>query len=625
MFPITVKPFYTTDFLAAMGLIFILLLNLVLGFFVFVRQPKNRINQIFLGLSISLTGWSLATLVLNEFRTTNSARMTFFSAIFIGWFLVFFTYYFPKKRDIKLYERLIHHLLALVLLTLSFSDLIIIDIQALPVGFKGIHGPFFAPFIILFGYLFFRSFINLWISNKTANTQEKQQVVVFLTGWIIGAILAFTTNLILPFFGVFVGIKIGPLFSFIVVAFTAYAITKYKMMNIKTVAAGIFIAALLIAAFTDIFSSESYYEYIFRIILFIFVLILSLLLNKSIHNEVHRREQMEQLSKELAQANEKLKQLDQAKTDFLSMASHQLRSPLTVVRLGTGALLDGTFGPMKNPKQIDALNRMQESAVRLINLIGDYLNVSRIELGKMKYDFKKQDLCKLVADIVEEYQPRAREKGLKLEFVGVGAHSREIATAPRPRGLAMTKKEEERKGKPLTPALSRGERGIVPPVTFDEEKMRHVLVNLIDNAIKYTNKGRIEVGCAVADGLDMRRPDPRSDGGMTSRDQWVKVSVQDTGAGLDADDMAVLFKKFRRVESGKLRMREGEPVEGSGLGLHVAKMFVEKHGGKIWAESPGHGQGSTFCFALPVSGPPPLSEEEQGESGSGKGVEMPRY
>ena len=80
----------------------------------------------------------------------------------------------------------------------------------------------------------------------------------------------------------------------------------------------------------------------------------------------------------------------------------------------------------------------------------------------------------------------------------------------------------------------------------------------------------------------------------------IQVSVKDTGLGLDAEEMKIIFQKFRRANDGNLRRREGEPIEGSGLGLYVAKMFLEAHGGKIWVESEGKGRGSNFCFVLPL-------------------------
>ena len=325
------------------------------------------------------------------------------------------------------------------------------------------------------------------------------------------------------------------------------------------------------------------------------------------------------------------------------MASHQLRSPLTVVRLGIGALMDGTFGKLTDKRQAEALNKMLESSTRLINLIGEYLNVSRIELGKMKYNFKEQDLCALVRDIVEEYQPRAKEKGLRLMFAADGAHAREILRSAQndiggARGGETGEITTSRQQSGL--AMTKGGGGSIPLIKFDEEKLRHVITNLIDNAIKYTAKGSVKVACEVVDaahtreilrsalndiggarggereGMAMSLSAPRNDSGE------VRVSIKDTGFGLDAEDLAVLFQKFRRAAGGNMRRRDGEPIEGSGLGLHVAKMFVEKHGGRIWAESKGRGKGSTFIFTLPLAGPPPLSSEEMGEGG--KGVELPR-
>src|SRR3989338_4676992 len=266
------------------------------------------------------------------------------------------------------------------------------------------------------------------------------------------------------------------------------------------------------------------------------------------------------------------------------MASHQLRSPLTVVRLGIGALLDGTFGNLPDKRQSDALNKMLESSTRLINLIGDYLNVSRIELGKMKYNFGEHDLCALVKDIVDEYQPRANAKHLSLRFDDL-----------------------------MIRQLDRATQDNLTKLKFDDEKLRHVIVNLIDNAIKYTMKGKIEVRCEVVSDAHSREIAASSDGHRSPRNdnQWVRVSIKDTGMGLEKADIEVLFKKFHRAVNS-LRRRQGEPIEGSGLGLHV---------GKIWAESEGYGKGSTFVFTLPLSGPPSLPADEMGEGG--KGVEMP--
>ncbi len=188
-----------------------------------------------------------------------------------------------------------------------------------------------------------------------------------------------------------------------------------------------------------------------------------------------------------------------------------------------------------------------ESADRLIHLIGEYLDISRIELGKMGYHVVPGDLGALVSTLVGEYTQRAEAKGLQLLYQPSGK---------------------------------------LPHVPFDDDKMRQVITNLLDNAIKYTHDGTIAVSCALTK-LDGQKA--------------FQVLVKDSGRGLSKDDMAVIFQKFKRVSGKNYRMRDGEAVEGSGLGLHVAKMFVEAHQGKIWAESKGLGKGTTFIFAIPVT------------------------
>ncbi|MBI2552032.1 hypothetical protein HYW17_01895 [Candidatus Uhrbacteria bacterium] len=441
---------------------------------------------------------------------------------------------------------------------------------------------------------------HYWLVRAFLKSVEPKRTQILYV--LLGAGLGFAGGTP-SFFPVF-EIDVYPILNFSVplfATFVAIGVFRYQLLRIKVIATEVLVFAIFIVLFFQLFFSQTRFEAFLRSIVLVLFLYFGYLLIRSVIREVDRREEMERLKNELEVAYAKLQELDQAKTDFLSMASHQLRSPLTVVRLGLAAMLDGTFGEVKDQRQIDAMKKMAESATRLINLIGEYLNVSRIELGKMKYNFKEQDLCALVKDIVEEYQPRAAQKKLKLTFEG----GRTTPSHPSSPPLGQGRK---------TSLEKRGKLEGIPLVKFDEEKMRHVIVNLIDNAIKYTMKGSITVTCELDNSMIRQ---------LDNSQGWVKVSVKDTGLGLEPEDIAVLFQKFRRAASGTMRRREGEPIEGSGLGLHVAKMFIDKHGGKIWAESPGRGQGSTFIFILPLSGPPPLSAEEMGEGG--KGVELPRH
>ena len=117
--------------------------------------------------------------------------------------------------------------------------------------------------------------------------------------------------------------------------------------------------------------------------------------------------------------------------------------------------------------------------------------------------------------------------------------------------------------------------------------------NLIDNAMKYTNKGSITVRCETLPHGDKRLPVPvRARGGIL-------VSIQDTGTGFDQSEARVLFQKFSRARQKVWHRGGGEPMDGNGIGLFIAKMFVDAHGGAIWATSPGRGKGSWFVFTLP--------------------------
>jgi signal transduction histidine kinase len=240
---------------------------------------------------------------------------------------------------------------------------------------------------------------------------------------------------------------------------------------------------------------------------------------------------------DLRAANERLKQLDAAKSEFISIASHQLRTPLTIIKGYISMMLEGNFGKLTK-KEMEPLKKVYLSNERLIRLVENLLNISRIESGRLQFNFKIIQIEGLVSDVVTEIFGNAKKKGIKLN-------------------LKM----------PHTP---------LPPVKADEEKIRQVVMNLIDNAIKYTDRGRIEVKVALVDGQ-------------------VRVCVADTGMGIASKDLSNLFKKFSRGRGTFL-----VHTEGTGLGLFVARKMIEAHGGRIWAESKGKGQGAKFCFQLPA-------------------------
>lgn len=252
-------------------------------------------------------------------------------------------------------------------------------------------------------------------------------------------------------------------------------------------------------------------------------------------------EDLQETTGKLEEANKQLTELDKAKSEFLSIASHQLYTPLTALRGYISMMLEGDFGAVPE-KQGPVLDILNTSAEKLIGLIKNLLDISRIESGRLELDLKSVDLAKMTDDLVQTLYPNAVAKGLKLAF-----HHPPATT---------------------------------PHVVADEQRLRQVMLNFIDNSIKYTPKGKIDVR-------------------IETRGEEVTFSVTDTGKGLAPDEITKLFHKFSRV-GGASRFH----TEGTGLGLYVAKQIVGEHRGEVEVTSPGVGKGSTFAMHLPIEGAP---------------------
>ena len=247
--------------------------------------------------------------------------------------------------------------------------------------------------------------------------------------------------------------------------------------------------------------------------------------------------EVEKATKELKEAYEKLKNLDRAKSEFISIASHQLRTPLAAIKGYISMFLEGTYGKLSE-KIKEPMENVYKSNERLIKLVNDLLNVSRIETGKIKLELQKTSIEDVISNIINELKIEAEKKNIYLKW-------------------------QEPK-KPL------------PEILVDRDKIRQVILNLIDNAIRYTNKGGIRIIYQTAN-------------------KKCQIIIADTGEGMTIEEILHLFESFSRGGAGTQFYSEG-----AGLGLYVAKKFVEMHKGKIWAESPGKGKGSTFYIELPI-------------------------
>ena len=249
-------------------------------------------------------------------------------------------------------------------------------------------------------------------------------------------------------------------------------------------------------------------------------------------------------TKELRVANKKLKKLDAAKSEFISIASHQLRTPLTSIKGFTSLLREGAYGKIST-KQLDVLEKVFISNERLIMLVEDLLNISRIEKGKMQYDLENVDLRELIENSLKILQIQAKNKKLKLKYIDDFKHIEEPQRAP--------------------------------IVYADYKKLSEVIGNLIDNAIKYTQEGTVTIKLEAINS------------------HLALISVKDSGIGINPAEIPKLFEKFSRA-SNATRYH----ANGTGLGLFVAKQITQAHGGRIWAQSEGEDKGSTFFLELPL-------------------------
>jgi signal transduction histidine kinase len=254
------------------------------------------------------------------------------------------------------------------------------------------------------------------------------------------------------------------------------------------------------------------------------------------------RDQLAHQNLELAAANAELRRLGEIKSMFVSVAAHELRTPLAPVSGYVEMLLDGDFGPLTDDQR-ERLAVVERNVRRLLTITSSLLDVTRIEAGRVELVLRPTDLPALVEAVVAEFGPQLEVKVQHLTL----------------RALPN-----------------------MPPALCDETRAAQIIGNLLSNASKYTpHGGLINVTLALAE-----------------EEGFLQVSVADNGVGISAKDQERLFERFFRAESAA-----PPQASGAGLGLHITRSLVEMHGGRIWFESE-LGKGSTFHITFPIADRP---------------------
>jgi len=248
-------------------------------------------------------------------------------------------------------------------------------------------------------------------------------------------------------------------------------------------------------------------------------------------------ERVGEQTREIKKAFAKVNELSRCKSELISIAAHQIKNPLVTIRGYVSLIQEGTIKEERETRE--TIKKIGLSSDKLIDLLNNLLDACRIEDGKIHYEFVKIEINGMLKEIIEDFQFVAERKGLNLEF---------------------------------QPA----EKEIF--VNADKYKLSQVFRNLIDNAVKYTERGFINVIVK------------RQVSGAGGKDK-VLITVSDSGRGISKETQNKLFQRFSRAGDEK-------QILGAGLGLYIAKRIITDHNGKIWAESRGEGKGASFFVEL---------------------------
>ena len=536
----------------------VVVLNSSLGILIYLTAKKNPINQFFFTFSITATLWGLSMFFFRGFAgtdlATTFARILYVSAAFIPFAFIYFIEVFPEPKynlPKKLEYLLFIPFIVVTIITIWPGKLILGTLKPLVgqpvIYFNTSYHLVYALYIVAY---FSICYGLLFIKYYKFEGVSKQQILYVMIGTLVSTLIGVCTNLLMPLIGNFSLNWMGQVGIIVMIGTISYSILRHKLFNTKVVATEFIVFVLCISLFVRTLLSSSQSDLIIDIIFLVVTIVIGILLIRSVISEVKQREKLESLTKDLetankslakvntnlASANDKLKELDVMKSEFLSFASHQIRAPLTAIKGYASLLLEGDFGEMAEPIT-GAVHTIFQSCQNLVVIVNEFLDISRIEQGRMKYDMVDFDVKKLVEDTLHELRPNIEKAHLESHF---SSDDRDYSW--------------------------HGDLG----------KIKQVIGNIIDNSIKYTPHGSIAVK-------------------VSRDDKNILIKVSDTGIGISAEDIAKLFEKFSRAKDANKTN-----VIGTGLGLYVAKQMVEAHKGRVWVESKGPGLGSSFFIELPV-------------------------
>lgn len=508
--------------------------SVVLGLLVLSADYKNTTNRIFAAFAASISFWSYFYFNWQIADDPSSAlffcHMLMAGAIFIA--PIYFHFCTNYLENASKHRRLIiaGYIFCAVFSIINWTPLYISSVQPIA-GFNywPVAGVLFGPFLLI--WVFFCIYpVYLLVKSLPHKFGEQAAAVNYiLAGTIIGYIGG-CTNYFLWY-----GIKIMPygnISTSFYLGLIAYAMMRHHLMNIKVIATELLIFLIWLFLFARMLLADSYQSQMLDGGLLAVVLVIGVLLIRSVDKEVQQREVIEKQSKDLQIINEQQEGL-------LHFITHEIKGYLTKSQAGFAAIAEGDFGP--TPPALTAMATIALNDVKKgVITVMDILDASNMKKGTYAFKQEPFDFKQSVLDAIKTMQPAADDKGLVLKS-----------------SIAW--------------------EGAYTFVGDEKSISSHVLCNLIDNAIRYTPSGEIDVE-------------------LTRIGNTLRFAVKDTGVGVTEEDKRRLF-----TEGGHGKDSIKVNVHSTGYGLFIAKSIVDAYRGRIWVESGGAGKGSRFIVELPIT------------------------
>lgn len=510
--------------------------SLVLGFTVFFNNRKSSTHLFFLLFVVVSSAWGVLNyLSYQEFGVRLSlwiVRFVMFFAVYQAYLFLLLMLTFPKEnlvfgKKLKLVTIVTVITSLLTLTPLVFSE-VVINETGLP---KPVPAPGIAVFAVVAISMVLGGIVFLIKRIFRSERKVKQQYLYLLFGVLSMFILIIVFNF---YFVAVLGdsslIPISGLFILPFTFFTYYAIARHKLLQIRIVGVELLVFALATVTLLEVIFSEGPTQILLRSFVFILILIFGVLLIRTISSEIKQREELEELT-------QKLRHLDKQKDEFVSMAAHELRAPMTAIKGYLSMVLEGDTGEIP-PKARGYIADVRSITDRLTRLVNNMLNVSRIEEGRLVYQVEIISLSRVAQMVFAQFKIEAERKGLEMELQIPG--------------------------------------DLKDTVKVDVDRIQEVMANIVSNAVKYTDDGKVIMRMKQASG------------------DRVRFEVEDTGPGISQEEQQKLFQKFYRAESNV-----GKTI-GTGLGLYICKLLIDNFNGTLGLRSEP-GKGSTFWFELPIA------------------------